>query len=121
MALGTGSGGPGWLPSPSSRPCSPPEPESNLLAIVLRVVVAVVAVITIIAGLAVWKSKSGKALGPARQRGAGGRQGLGGREGLRAGAATLWGAPKPGGEARCMLTPLSLCREEEQGLQQSTK
>ncbi|XP_074710486.1 class I histocompatibility antigen, F10 alpha chain-like isoform X6 [Strix uralensis] len=36
------------------------EPESNLLAIVLGVVIAVVAVITIIAGLAVWKSKSGK-------------------------------------------------------------
>ena len=121
MALGMGSGGPGWLPSPSSRPCSPPEPESNLLAIVLGVVVAVVAVIVIIAGYVLWKSKSGKALGPARQRGAGGRQDLGGREGLRAGAAALWGAPEPGGEVWWMLTPLSLCREEEQGLQHGAK
>ncbi|XP_074710478.1 class I histocompatibility antigen, F10 alpha chain-like isoform X5 [Strix uralensis] len=36
------------------------EPESNLLAIVLGVVVAVVAVITIITGYVLWKSKSGK-------------------------------------------------------------
>ncbi|CAM9137523.1 unnamed protein product [Bubo scandiacus] len=36
------------------------EPESNLLAIVLGVVVAVVAVIAIIAGYVLWKMKSGK-------------------------------------------------------------
>ncbi|KAF1655714.1 Class I histocompatibility antigen, F10 alpha chain, partial [Eudyptes chrysocome] len=52
------------------------EPESNLFTIVLVVVVAIVAVIIIIAGFAFWKYKSGKAPGPARQRGGGGRQGL---------------------------------------------
>uniref|UniRef100_A0A8C0BVG5 Ig-like domain-containing protein n=1 Tax=Buteo japonicus TaxID=224669 RepID=A0A8C0BVG5_9AVES len=60
------------------------ETESNLFTIILAVAVAIVLVITIIAGFAFWKYKSGKVMGPARQRGAGGRQGLGGREGLRA-------------------------------------
>ncbi|KAF1452391.1 Class I histocompatibility antigen, F10 alpha chain, partial [Pygoscelis papua] len=59
------------------------EPESNLFTIVLAAVVAIVAVAIIIAVFAFWKYKSGKALGPARQRGAGGRQGQGGHEGLQ--------------------------------------
>uniref|UniRef100_A0A8C3PSY9 Ig-like domain-containing protein n=1 Tax=Calidris pygmaea TaxID=425635 RepID=A0A8C3PSY9_9CHAR len=87
-----------------------PETESNLVAIVAGVAVAILAVAAI-CGLAVWKQKSGKASGPVRQRGAGGRQGLGGREGLWAQAAVLWGAPEAVGEARWMLMPLSLCRE----------
>ncbi|KAF1518596.1 Class I histocompatibility antigen, F10 alpha chain, partial [Eudyptula albosignata] len=69
------------------------EPESNLFTIVLAVVVAIVAVIIIIAGIAFWKYKSGKAPGPARQRGGGGRQGLGCHEGLQARATALGAAP----------------------------
>ncbi|NWU46489.1 HA1F protein, partial [Dromas ardeola] len=51
------------------------ETESNLLAIVLGVAVAILAVAAI-CGFAIWKQKSGKASGPVRQRGAGGRQAL---------------------------------------------
>lgn len=84
VALGTwSSGGLGWFPFPSSRSCSPPETESNLFTIILAVVVAILLVITIVAGFAFWKYKSGKVMGPVRQRVAGGRQGLGGREGVR--------------------------------------
>ncbi|NWQ89448.1 HA1F protein, partial [Burhinus bistriatus] len=58
------------------------ETESNLLAIVLGVAVAILAVIAIMTGFVVWKHQSGKAPWPVRQRGAGGGQGLGGQEGL---------------------------------------
>lgn len=69
MALGTWSGGLGWFSF--SWHCSPPETESNLLVIVLGVAGAILAVITIVVGVTLWKRNSGKALGPVRQRGAG--------------------------------------------------
>ena len=119
--LGHGERWAGGFPFPSSRPFCPPETESNRFTIVVAVAVAVavLALIAAIAAFVMWKQKSGKALGLARQRGVGGRQGLGCREGPWARAAALWGAPKPSEEAWWVLMPLSLCREE--GLRQGAK
>uniref|UniRef100_A0A8B9QPN0 Ig-like domain-containing protein n=1 Tax=Apteryx owenii TaxID=8824 RepID=A0A8B9QPN0_APTOW len=59
------------------------EPESNLLPIIIRAAVAAFVIVAAIIGFAVWKSRSGKVLGPVRQ----------GEEGRALGGCWL-----PGGE-----------------------
>lgn len=77
-----------------------PEPESSLVTIVVAVAAAILVVIAVVAGVAVWRYRSGKA-GPARAR--------------EAGHSVT--PPRP----RWVPTPLCLLREEAEGLRRGAQ